>query len=110
MKKLFVIIMMLIAALSLTGVLFGYGEGPSGSGNWVYGNVTYSSGVKCKNCCPVVVGTASGMSERGCTNSSGEYKIYVSSSTVKAIYFRGKKVWSGSKNCQGGVRINIKAG
>ncbi|MFH2057399.1 MAG: hypothetical protein ABIJ59_00670 [Pseudomonadota bacterium] len=84
-----------------------FGEGPSGSGRWVEGRVVYSDGSKCKKCCSIKVMTENGISKEGCTDSSGYYKIYVASNSVKKVFFRGSTVWSGSESTKGGVNINI---
>ncbi len=93
----------------IAGIALAYGEGPSNSGRWVYGDVIYSDGSKCRNCCNISLETYNGFSREGCTNDRAEYKIYIASDTVIAVYFRGSKVWSGSRSAKGGTRIDIPA-
>lgn len=97
-----------LMVLAVSG-LWAYGEGPSDSGRWIQGQVTYSDGSKCGNCCQISVETESGFSKDGCTDSSGNYKIYVLSEYARAVYFHGSKVWTGSQGTKGGVRIDIRA-
>jgi hypothetical protein len=100
--------LMIFSGLWFGANAFGYGEGPSDSGNFVYGKVTYSDGSTCRNCCGIQIETDSGMSKEGCTNSDGEYKIYVSSKYLKTVYYKGKQ-WSGDAACSGGKRIDLNA-
>lgn len=110
MRKISVVCLCLVQLFFFSAAMFGYEEGPSNSGNWVYGKVTYRSGSKCSDCCGIVLSmTWGGMSENGCTDRDGNYKIYVASQYVEAIYFKGTKVWEGSRDCQGGTRIDIIA-
>jgi hypothetical protein len=96
-------------AVFLTAMVWSYDEGPKGSGNWVYGKITYGDGSKCENCCQIVIETSSGFSEEGCSNSDAEYKINVASKWVQAVYYRGSKVWDGDRSAEGGLRIDIRA-
>jgi hypothetical protein len=99
----------LIISLIFSVSIWGYEEGPDNSGRWVHGTVTYSDGSKCRNCCRIALETTNGFSKEGCTNNRGEYKIYVTDNYVKAVYYQGSKVCTGSKNTKGGVRIDIEA-
>jgi len=109
MKKLPLVILGLCLTTVVANLSWGYGEGPSDSGRWIYGRVTYGDGSKCGKCCSISVETENGFSKEGCTDDSGNYKIYVASSYARAVYFRGSRVWSGSNKTKGGTRIDIRA-
>ena len=109
MKKILLITVVLISILAMAGFVWAYGEGPSQSGKWVEGHVKYGDGSKCGKCCSISIETENGFSKEGCTDDNGNYKIYISSDYIKAVYFRGSKVWSGSEESQGGATINILA-
>jgi hypothetical protein len=109
MRKLSANLFTALTALLMAGAVWAYGEGPSDSGRWIYGRITYSDGSKCGHCCQISVETENGFSKDGCTDESGDYRIYVLSGYAKAVYFHGSKVWSGSQSTKGGTRIDITA-
>lgn len=109
MRKLTAGLLLTLMAAVMASAVWAYGEGPSDSGRWIYGRVTYRDGSKCGNCCQISVETESGFSKDGCTDDSGNYKIYVLSEYARAVYFHGSKVWSGSQSTRGGTRIDITA-
>ena len=108
MKRTSGMIAVLLLTLTVAGFVWAYGEGPSDSGRWIYGQVVYKDGSKCAKCCSVAVWTGSGMSKQGCTDDNGNYKIYVASDAVEIVYFKGTKVWDGSKPTKGGANIDIR--
>jgi hypothetical protein len=109
MKKTLWIIGVLFSITAVVSFVWVYGEGPSQHGRWIEGRVAYSDGSKCGKCCSISIETENGFSKEGCTDDNGNYKIYVSSDYVKAVYFRGSKIWSGSQETKGGATVNILA-
>jgi hypothetical protein len=109
MKKMTARLLITLMAAAVASEVWAYGEGPSDSGRWIYGRVSYRDGSKCGNCCQISVETESGFSKDGCTDEGGDYRIYVLSEYARAVYFHGSKVWSGSQSTKGGVRIDITA-
>jgi len=108
MKRASEITVVLLLALTVAGFVWAYGEGPSDSGRWIYGQVVYSDGSKCAKCCSVSIETSQAFSKDGCTDDNGNYKIYISSEYVRGVYFKGTKVWEGNQSAKGGVNINIR--
>ena len=108
-KKTVLLTLATLLLAGLAAMTLAYGEGPSDSGRWVYGEVTYGDGSKCRKCCSISLETPNGFSKEGCTDSDAEYKIHIASDSVIAVYFRGSKVWSGSRSAKGGTRIDILA-
>ncbi len=105
-------VLLTLAALLLAGLAtmaLAYGEGPSDSGRWACGQVTYSDGSKCRRCCSDSLETPNDFSKEGCTDSDAAYKIYIASDSVIAVYSRGSRVWSGSRSARGGARVDILA-
>ena len=109
MQKLMISILVFVFVATGALLVYGYGEGPSDSGRWVYGHVAFQDGSKCGKCGPVTIETENGFSKQGFTNEDGNYKIYVASDYAKAVYFHGDRVWKGSEKTKGGVRIDILA-
>ena len=96
----------LALTLALPSLSLAYGEGPSSSGRWVEGQLSYSDGSKCGGC-SISLETNNGFSKTGYANSSGYYKIYVASRYIKGVYTGGYRVWSGSRDASGGTRIDV---
>ena len=110
MKTICQVVFVFFVIIFTVSYVWAFGEeGPSKYGKWIEGRVTYGDGSKCGKCCSISVETENGFSKEGCTDSDGYYKIYVASDYAKAVYFRGSKVWSGSKRTKGGANINIRA-
>jgi len=108
MKRTSGILVVFLLTLAVAGFVWAYGEGPSDSGRWVYGQVVYSDGSKCAKCCSVSIETNTAFSKDGCTDDNGNYKIYIASEYVKRVYFKGAKVWDGTKEAKGGANIDIR--
>jgi len=109
-KKGFAALSVVLGVLTATAWLAASQEGPRGSGKWVYGHVSYASdGSKCANACGISVWGSAGWDTRdGCTNSAGDYKMYVSVNSVRSLYYKGTKVWEGDVDPKGGERIDFK--
>ncbi|MCK6527241.1 hypothetical protein L6R50_06630 [Myxococcota bacterium] len=98
-----------VLCMAGAGVALGYGEGPSDSGRWVYGKVTYSDGSKCTSCGPIIIDTENGQSVGGFTDKDAQYKVYVAGSRARTVYYHGSKKWTGDLPTKGGARVDITA-
>jgi hypothetical protein len=85
----------------------------SAQNRWVYGTVKFKSGSPASKFCDLVIWTkGDGLLDDGrsypvCTNSNGEFKVFVDESYVVEIHFKGHKYWSGSVKTYQGARVDV---
>jgi hypothetical protein len=85
----------------------------SAQNHWVYGTVKFKSGSPASKFCDLVIWTkGDGLLDDGrsypvCTNSNGEFKVFVDESYVVEIHFKGHKYWSGSVKTYQGARVDV---
>jgi len=97
MKKSIMICLLILFVSCLTQMVYAGGK--------VYGTVKYRSGTLCKHC-KVEIESEGGF-QSTTTDGNGRYSLSVKGCYINKVWVYDKRVWTGSKDSCGGLKLNL---
>lgn len=75
------------------------------AGGKVYGTIKYKSGTLCTHCKVEI--DSEGGSQSTTTDGNGRYSLSVKGCYINRVWVHDKKVWTGTKDSCGGLKLDL---